>query len=302
MRSEQDVVQELVRTMYQSAEHASWDLTPEDIRAQRRRRVILMPDPKAIGLVAAALVLIVVGFFVFSRPTSHKSVAIAPATTTTTSISGRSVTVPTVVGLTQSQAASALGAAGLSVGEVAAAATSQVPAGRVISTTPSEGALVAPGSSVNLAVSSGPSGVGSSASTTAPTTRTPVTRPTAAASGSGTASTPPIQSTCASGNVAVSVTADTASTCVQVGSRLTVTFISLGWWSGYGHWHDSSPTISNTSILNLVSYNPSGRTATAVFSAVGTGTATAVAQFDVTCAPGDRLHAASPLRSGRPSP
>jgi hypothetical protein len=63
--------------------------------------------------------------------------------------------------------------------------------------------------------------------------------------------------------------------------------VSLGWWSGYGAWSDSPPTISDNSILKGIAYGPSGRTATAVFNAVGTGAATVVAQFNVTCAPGD---------------
>jgi hypothetical protein len=115
---------------------------------------------------------------------------------------------------------------------------------------------------------------GSSNTTTATTSAAP---PTAPASQPG----------CASGNTSFTMTTDSASTCVKVGAKLTVTFVSLGWFGGYGHWHDTPPTISDNSVLAGVSYGLSGNRATAVFNAVGTGKATVVAQYDVTCAPAE---------------
>jgi hypothetical protein len=87
--------------------------------------------------------------------------------------------------------------------------------------------------------------------------------------------------------VSFTMTADSASTCVKLGAKLTVTFVSLGWWGGYGHWNSSPPTISDNSVLARVSYAPSAKTATGVFNAVGIGKATVVAQYDVTCSPAD---------------
>ncbi len=69
------------------------------------------------------------------------------------------ISVPDVVGLTQSAAASAIVAAGLTVGSVIQQASTTVPSGTVISQNPAAGASVAPGSAVDLVVSSGPAPV-----------------------------------------------------------------------------------------------------------------------------------------------
>jgi hypothetical protein len=282
MKTEQERLQELARQMYESAEHAPWELSPEDIRAQRRRRVMVIPDLKAMVLVAAAIVLIVAGFFVFDRPTSHKS-AVRSSTTTTTLIPGRSVVVPQLVGMTEAAAERVLSSAGLSRGVIAGVAGALYPAGTVVATDPSAGASVAKGSIVSLTISAP-----ASSNTTIPARAPATTNVTPTTSSPSPASTtPPAQSNCASGNVSYTVSANSDSTCVKLGARLTVTFDSLGWWGGYGSWSDSSPTISDNSILTGSSYAPSGSTATAEFNAVGTGTATVVAQFDVTCAPAD---------------
>jgi hypothetical protein len=79
---------------------------------------------------------------------------------------------------------------------------------------------------------------------------------------------------------------ETASICVAVGASLTVTFALPG-RSGYGSWSRSPPTISDNSVLAGVAYGHSATQAWAVFTAVGRGTATVVAQFDVTCGPDD---------------
>src|ERR1700722_9635589 len=85
MTADQQRVEELVREMYKTAEDADWDLTPEQIRMQRRRPVMLLPDAKAYALVAAAVVLIIAGFFVFSRSAAHHPAVTASSTATTTS-------------------------------------------------------------------------------------------------------------------------------------------------------------------------------------------------------------------------
>ncbi len=69
------------------------------------------------------------------------------------------VTVPNVVGMTQSAASSAITGAGLTVGTVTTQSSSTVPSGQVISQNPAAGASVASGSAVNLVVSSGPANV-----------------------------------------------------------------------------------------------------------------------------------------------
>jgi serine/threonine-protein kinase len=90
MTTEQEKVSELVREMYESAEKTGWGLSPESIRSQRRRHVIVTPDPKAIALVGAAVALIITGFFVFGRPASQKPALVAgPATTTTSTINSK---------------------------------------------------------------------------------------------------------------------------------------------------------------------------------------------------------------------
>jgi beta-lactam-binding protein with PASTA domain/Ca2+-binding RTX toxin-like protein len=66
------------------------------------------------------------------------------------------VAVPNVVGQTQGAATTAITNAGLVVGTVTQASHATVPAGSVISSTPVAGTLVAPGSAVNLVVSTGP--------------------------------------------------------------------------------------------------------------------------------------------------
>jgi RHS repeat-associated protein len=66
------------------------------------------------------------------------------------------VTVPNVVGQAQATAESAIGAAGLTVGVTSAASSPTVPAGQVMSQNPAAGTSVAPGSAVNLVISTGP--------------------------------------------------------------------------------------------------------------------------------------------------
>jgi hypothetical protein len=78
---------------------------------------------------------------------------------TSVTINSQQVSVPNVTGLTQAAAASAIQGAGLVVGNVTTASSTTVPAGSVISQSPTSGTSVAPGSSVDLVVSSGPAQV-----------------------------------------------------------------------------------------------------------------------------------------------
>src|SRR4051812_35499525 len=66
------------------------------------------------------------------------------------------VSVPNVVGMTQTAAQTALTGAGLTVGAISNTSSATVPAGQVMSETPAAGASVAAGSAVALVVSSGP--------------------------------------------------------------------------------------------------------------------------------------------------
>lgn len=70
--------------------------------------------------------------------------------------SSGTVTVPDLTGLSEADAEAAIVAAGLTVGTVTTAPSDTVPAGDVISHDPAAGASVAPGSAVDLVVSSGP--------------------------------------------------------------------------------------------------------------------------------------------------
>ena len=66
------------------------------------------------------------------------------------------VTVPNVVGMTQSDAQTAITGAGLTIGTTTQAYSATVPPGDVISQNPASGSSVATGSAVNLTVSMGP--------------------------------------------------------------------------------------------------------------------------------------------------
>jgi beta-lactam-binding protein with PASTA domain len=74
-------------------------------------------------------------------------------------VSSSSVTVPKVVGLSQTAAGSALSAAGLMTGTITRQASTTVAAGDVVSQSPSAGSSVTSGAAVNLVISSGPPSV-----------------------------------------------------------------------------------------------------------------------------------------------
>ena len=69
---------------------------------------------------------------------------------------GVNARVPDVVGQTQAAATSAITGAGLNVGTVTTASSSSIVVGNVISQNPAAGAMVAPATTVNIVVSSGP--------------------------------------------------------------------------------------------------------------------------------------------------
>ena len=281
MQTDEQEFAELVRGAYERAEATPWEMGPEQIRAGRRHRAMAFPDPKVIALVAAAIVLFAFGIF-FLRPSPSRTSS-PPASTTTTSPTG-SVGVPNIVGLTESRAALTLGTAGLAVGTVTTVSSSTFAAGTVIGSNPPAGTSLIQGAAVDLTVSSGPNATASSPTTTVPST-TPVTR--LIPSGE-TASSPPVQAdACPSGNQSITVEASSAAACVRSGASLTVTFVSQGWWSGYGAWSSAAPTISDGSVLDGFSYAPSGTSATAVFRAVAPGSSVVTARFDVRCAPAD---------------
>jgi PASTA domain len=152
MPTELERFQELVRQMHDTAENATWDLEPEEIRARHRRRLFPALDPKAVALVAAAVALVVVGFLVL-RPAPH---TVSTASTTTTAPPIRHLTVPNVIGLSETEAAEALGRSGLFVGAVVTVPSTLFPAGDVVSSNPAAGSALPPGTAVSLQVSRGP--------------------------------------------------------------------------------------------------------------------------------------------------
>ncbi|MBP9004096.1 MAG: PASTA domain-containing protein, partial [Candidatus Hydrogenedentes bacterium] len=131
------------------------------------------PDVVGLGQAAAESAITAAGLLVGTVTTACDNVVPAGAVIAQDPAGGTSVTlgtsvnlvvstgpcpvaVPDVVGLAQASAQAAIAAAGLAVGDVSVNCSNTVPAGDVISQSPAGGSLVAPGSSVNLVVSSGP--------------------------------------------------------------------------------------------------------------------------------------------------
>ncbi len=94
------------------------------------------------------------GSVISQDPIAETTVAAGSAVTLVVS-SGAPVSVPDVVGLTQTAAAATITNAGLILGVVTQQSSATVPAGSVISQSPAAGTSVADGSAVNLVVSSG---------------------------------------------------------------------------------------------------------------------------------------------------
>jgi hypothetical protein len=96
------------------------------------------------------------GSVISQTPTATTQVAPGSAVDLTVSTGPPPVQVPNVFNVTQAAATTAITNAGLVVGTVTSDSSSTVPAGSVISQTPPAGTSVAPGSAVNLVVSTGP--------------------------------------------------------------------------------------------------------------------------------------------------
>jgi serine/threonine-protein kinase len=95
------------------------------------------------------------GTVIDQSPAGNTQAAQGSKVTLTVSSGPAQVTVPDVVGEDQATAANRLGSAGLTLGTVSNQPSATVPSGSVVSTSPSPGTKVNPGSTVNLVVSSG---------------------------------------------------------------------------------------------------------------------------------------------------
>jgi beta-lactam-binding protein with PASTA domain len=95
------------------------------------------------------------GNVISQDPTSGSSVAQGSPVNLVISSGPQMVTVPNVEGLTQDAATTAITAAKLIVGTITQQSSNTVTTGKVISQDPASGSSVAPGSSVNLVISSG---------------------------------------------------------------------------------------------------------------------------------------------------
>jgi beta-lactam-binding protein with PASTA domain/tRNA A-37 threonylcarbamoyl transferase component Bud32 len=116
-------------------------------------------------------------------PSAGSKVEKGSAVTLTVSSGPANVAVPSLIGLDQAAAGAALASAGLEVGAINPVASSQT-AGIVTAQNPGAGAQVAPGTVVNLQVSSGPAPsttTTTSSSTTTTTTPSPTTTTTTTA-------------------------------------------------------------------------------------------------------------------------
>jgi len=97
-----------------------------------------------------------VGSVISQSPNSGTQVNVGSAVSLVVSSGLPQVAVPSVVGLTQAAATTAITNAGLVVGTVTTATSTTVPAGSVISQTPAAGSTLPIGGVVGLVVSSGP--------------------------------------------------------------------------------------------------------------------------------------------------
>ena len=113
------------------------------------------------------------GTVLSASPSSGTRVAKGSTVTLTVSSGPSNVRVPSLAGLGQNQASNVLGAAFLNLGNIIPQASTQYPAGEVITSNPPAGTSVKPGSSVDLFVSTGPP----APTTTVPPTTTTTTTP-----------------------------------------------------------------------------------------------------------------------------
>ena len=96
------------------------------------------------------------GNVISQSPTAGTEVAQGSAVDLVISSGPDNATVPDVVGLTQAQATTAITTANLVIGTVTQQSDDSVPAGNVISQSPTAGTVVTEGSAVDLVISSGP--------------------------------------------------------------------------------------------------------------------------------------------------
>jgi len=99
------------------------------------------------------------GSVISQNPAAGASVLPGSTVDLVVSVGSAPVSVPNVVGRTQAKAKSAITAKKLTVGTITQAYSATVPSGRVISQNPQAGALAAPGTAVDLVVSTGPAPV-----------------------------------------------------------------------------------------------------------------------------------------------
>ena len=205
------------------------------------------------------------------------------------------VAVPDVVGLTQADATSAIGDAGLSVGAITNATSTTVPAGSVISQSPAAGTQAPVGTAVALVVSTG-------------SARALAVDRTVFADGVGTRTTAPFGTTEA-GELLVAFATSAGPTVTSPKQTLTISGAGLSWslvrrtntqfgtaeiWSATAPARLTSATVTSTPAIG--GFNQS-LTVIAFIGAGGTGaTASASAAIGATTvsltttAPGSRVY------------
>ena len=99
------------------------------------------------------------GLVIRQAPTAGSAASSGSAVSVVLSLGPQTVTVPSVVGMTQVQAQTALVAGGLNLGAVTAQFNDTVTAGLIFQQTPAPGDTVASGSSVSVVISKGPATV-----------------------------------------------------------------------------------------------------------------------------------------------
>jgi serine/threonine-protein kinase len=121
------------------------------------------------------------GTVLSTNPTSGTKINVGGTVALTVSSGPANVLVPSLAGLSQAQAGQVLGNAGLNVGAVSSQSSTQYGAGLVISSNPATGQSVAPGSAVDIVVSTGTPATTTTSTTTTttlpPTTTTTTTTP-----------------------------------------------------------------------------------------------------------------------------
>jgi beta-lactam-binding protein with PASTA domain len=172
----------------------------------------------AVGAVSSAnSATVAAGLVISQNPIGGTSVAPGSAVALVVSLGPALVTVPSVVGLTQPSAQTAITGAGLSVGTVTTASSDTVAAGLVISQNPAGGGSAALGSAVSFVVSTGPAAAGS-----------PTVDATVFADGSGALTTAAF-STTAPGDVLVALVGSDGPTTGANNQNMTISGGGLTW-------------------------------------------------------------------------